>query len=347
MSRQAASAARKRVTLSDIALHIGVSAITVSRALRSPDKVSPAIREKVCHAVEELGYIPNRMASALASARTRVVGVSVPSLTNIVFNDVISAIYDVLLPRNYQVLLGNSHYSPQEEQRLIETLIAQGAEAMIVTGLDQTQQARRLLERAGLPVVQIMETGAEAIDLSVGFSQVDAGFDMTCHLLDAGYREVAFMGARMDPRTCRRMEGYKKAMEERGRVWRDKVVTTPQHSSVKLGADLLRELLSSNPKVDAVFCCNDDLAMGVIFEAQRAGLSIPGRLAVAGFNDLEAASSINPSLTTVATPRYAIGRTAAERLLARLEGEKAEAEGAAVGPASIDLGYRIVKRAST
>lgn len=342
MSKSTQRRARARITLDDVAKHVGVSAITVSRALRTPELVSAPVAEKIEQAVRELGYIPNRMASALASARTRVIGVAIPSLTNVVFVDVIQAIYDSVQPSGYQVLLGNFHYSPLDEERLVSTLIEQGAEALILTGLDQTRQTREIIHKARLPVVQIMETGSPAIDMNVGFSHFQAGYDLTRRLVAEGYRRVAFMGARMDPRTQRRMEGYKKAMDDQGLDWRDKLVTTPRRSTVKLGCELLRDLLARNVEVDALFCCNDDLAMGAIFEAQRMNVRVPGELAIAGFNDLEGADVVNPALTTVATPRYEMGKLAVEMILERLNHPDRPPR-----HAPVDLGYEIVIRQST
>lgn len=320
----------------------GVSAITVSRVLNQPEKVSPLMRDKVQQAVDELGYIPNRSASALASARSGVIGVAIPSLSNIVFNDVLRGIYDVAGPPGYQVLLADTHYSPMEEEKMVRILLTQSPEAMIVTGGDQTEITRKLLSRARIPVVQIMEAVEEPIDMNVGFSHRQAAFDMVSELLNRGYSKVAFIGARMDPRAQQRLVGYREAMDARGYSQRHLVVTSPRPTTIAIGGELLRSLMSlSGGECDAVFCCNDDLALGVLFEAQRMNLRIPDDMALCGFNDVEAAALVNPSLSSVHVPRYKMGTLATEMVLESLNGNEE------VAGKVVNSGYELKMRAST
>lgn len=331
-----------RVTLQDVAQFIGISAITVSRALHKPDKVSDSMRKKVDSAVQELGYIPNRAASALASAESRIVSLIIPSLANSVFAEVIRAVYNVLLPEGYQILLGNSHYSPLEEEKLIATFLEQNSDGIIVTGLDQTDYGQRLLRQSGIPVVQIMEVGENIIDMNVGFSHFQAAYDVTQLLIESGRKDIGFLGARMDPRAQRRLQGYKKALDDAGLFWRGKVSTTYQPSSVKLGGELLLDVLTNADKLDGIFCLNDDLAMGALFECQRSQIKVPDDLAIAGFNDLEPSACVNPALTTVSTPRFEMGEVAAQSLLQRMQGNISFNN-----PQIIDLGYKIITRQST
>ena len=213
---------------------------------------------------------PTRNARALASARANVVGVLVPSLTNNVFADVVRGIYDGLSDTDFQIQIGNTHYSGMEEERLLKVFLGQRPAALIVSGIDQTPAARRLLDGAGCPVVQIMESGPDPIDMMIGFSHLDGGRVATQHLIDVGYRRIGFIGARMDPRSQRRLAGYRAASEAAGIYDPRLVITTPIPSSVPLGRELLRDALAKTPKLDAVFCNNDDLALGVLFECNRA-----------------------------------------------------------------------------
>src|SRR5436190_6176117 len=150
MARGNSEGSRRRTTLSDVAARAGVSAVTASRALRNPDMVSLALRERVASAVRELAYVPNRLASALASARTRTVGVVVPSLTNGVFADYLRALHDAFVPAGFQLLVLNSRYSADEEEKAVGTLLGQHPEAMIVAGIDQSQRATELLAQSGV-----------------------------------------------------------------------------------------------------------------------------------------------------------------------------------------------------
>ena len=205
-----------RPTIADVAKLAGVGAITVSRALREPGLVSEDLRRQIAAAVKTLGYVPDTNARALASARANVVGVLVPSLTNNVFADVVRGIYDGLSDTDFQIQIGNTHYSGMEEERLLKVFLGQRPAALIVSGIDQTPAARRLLDGAGCPVVQIMETAPDPIDMMIGFSHLEGGRVATQHLIDVGYRRIGFIGARMDPRSQRRLAGYRRGDRGRG-----------------------------------------------------------------------------------------------------------------------------------
>jgi LacI family gluconate utilization system Gnt-I transcriptional repressor len=332
---------RRRTTLSDVAARAGVSAVTVSRALRYPEMVSPGLRERVAAAVRELAYVPNRLASALASAHTRTIGVVVPSLTNGVFADYLKALHDVFVPAGLHVVVSNSRYLVNDEEDVIATLLGQHPEAMIVAGIDQSPHARLLLEQAGIPVVQTMELTDDPIDINIGFSQRGAGYAATRYLLDRGFRRIGHIAARLDPRSRRRMEGYAWAMEEAGLEHARATATTPRASTVGLGAELLGEVLART-EIEALFCCNDDLALGALFECQRRGIRVPEDLAIIGFNDLEFCASAHPALSSVATPRYVMAAQAAEIVLDIIRGS-----GARPDPRRIDVGFSVVERAST
>jgi LacI family gluconate utilization system Gnt-I transcriptional repressor len=334
--------ARRRSKLSDVALKAGVSAVTVSRVLRKPEMVSRELRLRVEDAVRELAYVPNQLASALASARTHTIGVVIPSLTNGVFADYLRALHDVFLPPGFQVLVLNSRYVPEEEERAIATLLGQHPEAMILAGVDQSDGARRLLSRSGIPVVQTMELTDDPIDINIGFSQREAGYAATRYLLDLGYRRIGHVCARLDPRSRRRLEGYQRAMAETLIDFTRYVGTTPRPSTVGLGSKLFGDILERSPDLEAVFCCNDDLALGAMFECHRRGIGVPDGMAIVGFNDLEFCASAYPSLTSVATPRYEMGRRAAEIVIEIIRGS-----GARPQPARIDLGFSIRERQST
>ena len=329
-----------RPTIADVAKLAGVSAISVSRALREPERVSEELRRQIDAAVETLGYVPDPNARALASARADVIGVLVPSLTNNVFADVVRGIYDGLGDRRFQIQMGNTHYSGLEEERLLQVFLGQRPAALIVSGLDQTPSSRRLLEGAGCPVVQIMEIGDEPVDMMIGFSHFEGGRTATQHMIDRGYKRIGFIGARMDPRSQRRLAGYRAAVEAAGLYDPRLITTTPAPSSVSLGCELLREALARMPTLDAVFCNNDDLALGVLFECHRAAIDVPRTIGICGFNDLEMMHVAFPSVTTVRTPRYEIGRRAVTLALEKLAGNNVE-------PAVLDVGFDLKVREST
>ena len=331
----------RKTTLSDVAALADVSPITVSRALRDPEKVSPDARARITRAIAQLGYVPNPAARALASGRTDVVGVIIPSVSNNVFADVLRGIYDGLQDSPLGVQLGTTRYSPSTEEQLVRVFLSQQPAGLIVAGHDQSPAARALLQGADCPVVQIMEVGPQPIDLVVGLSHYQAARDGAQHLLDMGYRAPAFLGAQMDPRSQRRLAGFRDCLIAAGMGADDPVVTTPEPSSVSLGCRLFADLIAARPQTDAVLCNNDDLALGVLFEAQRRNIRIPDRLGICGFNDHEMMSAAEPPLTSVETDRYEMGRAAIRQIRDRLAG-RGHPRGHAV-----DLGYRLVPRAST
>jgi LacI family transcriptional regulator, gluconate utilization system Gnt-I transcriptional repressor len=329
-----------RPTIADVAKLAGVAAITVSRALREPGRVSQDLRRQIASAIDTLGYVPDPNARALASARADVIGVLVPSLTNNVFADVVRGIYDGLSDTGFQIQIGNTHYSGMEEERLLQVFLGQRPAALIVSGIDQTPGARRLLDDAGCPIVQIMETGPDPVDMMIGFSHFDGGAAATRHLVEAGYRRIGFVGARMDPRSQRRLAGYRAAVQAAGLYDPRLVITTPIPSSVSLGRELFRDALAKMPTLDAVFCNNDDLALGVLFECHRASIKVPETIGIAGFNDLDMMQVAFPSITSVRTYRYEIGRRAVAMVRARIDG-------GTIDEPLVDLGFELRIREST
>jgi LacI family transcriptional regulator, gluconate utilization system Gnt-I transcriptional repressor len=329
-----------RVTLEDVARNVGVSSITVSRAFRRPDKVVKDVRERILNAALAMGYVHNRVASSLASAHSSIISVLVPSLRNTVFVDTLSAIEQVLHPKGYQILLGISNYSSEEEESLIRAHLAFNPDGVLLTGISYRETTRRLLEKAKVPVVHMMELADWEGAHSVGFSQEAAGRAMTEHLIRQGRKRIAFVASQLDSRTLARGRGYRDALTRAGMYESQRELLVPDPSSVALGGILLERLMKQAPDVDAVFFCNDDLALGGLFECTRRGIRVPEQLAIGGFNDLPACASTFPSLTSVATPRFEIGKQSAAMMLNLVEGRP-------VAKARIDLGFELIPRQST
>ena len=329
-----------RATMRDVADRAGVGAITVSRFFTDPSTVSASLATRIEQAVRELGYVPNRIAGGLASAGARVIPVIVPSLANAVYANIIQGIHDVLIPQGYQILLGPTGFSLAEEEALVTTSLGWSPQGIILTGVDHTPHARRLLLSARIPIVETMELGESPLDINVGFSHVQAGYAMTERLITLGYRHIAFAGARLDQdvRAMRRCEGYLAALR-RHKLPTDLVLRFPTPTKYEQGAKALEWLLVQRPQIDAVFCHHDVLAVGVLLECQRKNVEVPRRLAVAGFNGLDISAAVIPRLTTVVSPRYRIGQLAAELLLRRLKGEAVDRR--------VDVGFEIIEREST
>lgn len=334
------SRASGRITLDDVALSAGVSRITASRALRGERSVGAELVTRVIQAAETLGYVPDPAARALASARSQTVVVLIPLLSNNLFVDLLEAVHRALHPAGYQILIGVTHYRPEEEEALLESYLTHRPAGLLVTGFDRTARCRDLIERSGVPCVHLMETSRDPALHCVGFSQTQAGRAMTQHLLDIGRRRIAFAAAQLDPRVLQRLEGYRQALGAAGRHDPALEWLNPQPSSLALGAQLLEQNLQAHPDVDAIFFCNDDLAQGGLLAALRLGIAVPQRLAIAGFNDLAGSDQMWPPLTTIRTPRVEIGESAAAMLLQLMRGE-------AVTHSCVDVGWQLVRRQST
>jgi LacI family gluconate utilization system Gnt-I transcriptional repressor len=329
-----------KIRLTEVAKLAGVSPITASRFFRNPEALSSGKRARVESAANELGYVPNLAARALASQRTEVIGVLIPSLTNNVFSDVLRGIYDALDGSRYSIQLANTRYSIFQEEKLLRLFLAQKPTGLIVTGINQTAESRSIMESVACPIVQIMETGPSPIDMMIGFSHYEAAKAGISHLLEQGYRRIGFLGARMDPRVQRRLEGYQAAMSDADLFDPRHIVATATPSSVTLGGTLFGDLLAKAPDVEAVFCGNDDIALGALFECQRRHMAVPEQMAIVGFNDLEFMSTAVPTLTSVRTNRYEMGRNAAMMLIEAVEGRRPEQP-------VVDLGFSVMKRQSS
>lgn len=330
----------KAITLKDVAAAAGVSVITASRALRTPEIVSEKVRLRVQKAVDELGYAPNQAARALASATTSIIGVIIPSITNLVFTDLLRGVYDAVEGTPYQVQLGNTRYTTRKEEELLRVFAAQRPAGLIISGIDQTEPARAILESFGCPIVQIMDISPNPIDMMIGFDHREAGRTATRHLLEKGYRRIGFIGARMDPRAQRRLQGYTDVLTQAGLYDEVLVYTTAHHSSVTLGSQMFSDFLGLVPDADAVFCNNDDMALGALFECQRRRIRVPEQFGIMGYNDLEYSASSMPSLSSVRTFRYDMGYRALEMVIAAARGERPD-------PPIIDLGFELKARQST
>lgn len=326
----------------DVARAAGVSAITVSRVLKTPDKVSPETREKVKEAMAAVGYIRNLVAGSLASARSQVIGVVVPTITNSLFADTVEGLTNVIRPHGYQTIIGSTRYNIEEEEDIVRAFLGQRVEAMVLTGTTHSEATREMLLRAPAPVIEMWAMTDNPIDTVIGFSNFEAARQMTAHLIGRGYRQIAYLGGltKNNDRTSQRLAGYEMALSEAGLTFPDSY----KRSSVfdfREGGRAIRSLLEAHPEIDAVFAASDVLAVGAIQECTRRGWAVPDRVAIAGLDDSIIAQEMVPPLTTVRIPRYHIGEVIGNELLRRLHDPGGEANRV------IDLGFEIITRTST
>jgi LacI family gluconate utilization system Gnt-I transcriptional repressor len=323
---------KRRPTLQDIADRVGATKMTVSRCMRTPDSVSAGLRERIFAVAEQLGYIPNRAPDLLSKSTSRSIGVLVPSLTNQVFADVLVGVEAITEPAGYHLMLSHYAYSEQLEERSLASLLSYNVDAVILSDSRHTPRSRRMLETAGIPCVEIMDSLTAPIHDAVGFDNIAAARDMVSEMIRRGRRRIVYLAVRLDERTRQREQGYREAMEAHGLA--PLTLQRTQRSSYSVGAALMAEVLVEHHDVDGLFCTNDDVAVGAYFECLRRGVAVPQRIAIAGFHGHDVGQVMSPRLASVVTPREAIGRQAAQLLLAHIQGEVSEER-------IIDLGYRI------
>lgn len=307
---------KQRPTLQNIADQVGVTKMTVSRYLRDPNKVSQSVGIKIAKAVEELGYVPNRAPDILSKAKSYSIGVLVPSLTNQVFSETLRGIESVIEPQGYQAMLAHYGYSKNVEEKRIETLLSYNVDGMILSESYHTERSKRMLKATGIPVVEIMDSASPPLQQAVGFDNTKASASITRLLIEKGRKRTVYLAARMDERTKQKIAGYQQAMQQAG--LEPLVVSTKDASSYTVGADLTRIAKQKYPDLDGIYCTNDDLAIGALFECLRQGIEVPKDISVVGFHGHNITSVVSPTLATVITPREEIGVIAAQCLLERI-----------------------------
>ena len=304
--------AHRPLTLRDVSEASGVSEMTVSRVLRNRADVSPATRDKVLAAAKALGYVPNKIAGALASQRVNLVGVIIPSLANMVFPEVLSGISDGLSETGLQPVFGASDYQAEREEHVIYEMLSWRPSGMIVAGLEHTDASRAMLSNAGIPIVEIMDIDGDPIDAMVGISHRRAGREMAQTILAAGYRRIGFMGTKMpdDHRARKRVEGFTTALQEAG----VELAATEHYaggSSMAKGREMTKAILDRVPDLDFLYYSNDMIGAGGLLYCLDQGLDVPGRIGLAGFNGLELLDGLRMRLATTDACRFKIGQQAA------------------------------------
>lgn len=329
-----ATTAARPPTLHDVAREAGVSLITASRALSNPSVVSPKTLERVRDAVLKTGYIPNLLAGGLKSKRSMTIAALVPVISVPQFLPTVQALQETLDGAGYQLILGQSGYDHAREEKLVDTMIGRRPDGIVVAGLLHSARAREKLKRLGLPVVETWDLSERPVDMMVGFSHLKVGSAVAGYFLSKGWTRVGIATAD-DSRAAQRREGFLAVV---GRDVPTAIVPAP--SNVERGRHAVAELLAKEPKLQAVMCSSDGMAQGVMVEAAARGLRVPQDLAVCGFGDADFAAHLHPALTTVHIDAADIGRLAAQLIVDRCNGKLVEQP-------VIDIGFRIVERAST
>ncbi len=317
---------RKRsqlVRVADIARAVGVSGATVSRALTRTGPVSDRVLRQIEAAAIELGYVPNGAARALASRKSRTIGAIIPTLENLGFASGAEAVQRCVMEAGYSFLVASTGYDPSREFAHVRSFAAHGVDGIMLVGSSRDAAVTDFLRVQQIPYV-ITWTLADARTPSVGFDNCEAARRLAVHLLDLGHRQIGVIAGRTyrNDRAAARVTGIRKALAERDLALpQEHLLERPYR--IAEGQLALRALIATEQPPTAIICGNDQLAFGALIECGRQGIAVPRQLSIAGFDDLEFASQIVPSLTTVHVPAEEIGRRAAEYLLARIAGGSA------------------------
>ncbi|MFP4273541.1 MAG: LacI family DNA-binding transcriptional regulator [Paracoccaceae bacterium] len=310
---------KRPLTLRDVSEASGVSEMTVSRVLRNRGDVSPATREKVLLAAKRLGYVPNKIAGALASQRVNLVAVIIPSLGNMVFPEVLTSIGRALEGTELQPVVGVTDYLPDKEERVLYEMLSWRPSGIIVAGLEHTEPSRAMLRAAGIPVVEIMDVDGTPVDSMVGISHRRAGREMGRAILKEGYRRIGFMGTKMplDHRARKRFEGLVEVLAKGGVELADQEFYSGGSALAK-GREMTRAMLQRTPDLDFLYYSNDLIGAGGLLWLLEQGIGIPGQVGIAGFNGVELLQGLPRQLATMDACRAEIGRIAAEIITRRV-----------------------------
>ncbi|NNE52785.1 MAG: LacI family DNA-binding transcriptional regulator [Sulfitobacter sp.] len=315
---------RSAPTLDDVARAAGVSTATVSRCLNTPDRVVESTRQKVMQAVEALGYTPNFGARVMAAKRTFTIGAIIPTMENAIFARGLQAFQEALRERGYTLLVSSSAYRPDVEEEQVRSLVARGADGLLLIGHDRDPAIYDYLNQQKVPVM-IAWTFSEAEHRpSIGFDNRASMEALATEVLKLGHRRIGVISGitKGNDRARQRVEGICNALENSG-LDPDSLTISETTYGIESGAEALDKLLEKDPHLTAVICGNDVLAAGALRRARERGIDVPGQLSITGFDDIELARIVVPALTTVHVPHREMGRKAASGLIDMVENKNA------------------------
>jgi LacI family gluconate utilization system Gnt-I transcriptional repressor len=312
-------APRKHPTLNDVAEIVGVSPSTVSRAMSSPRRVSKRTREQIEAAVKKIGFVPNLLASGVASNRSNIIAFVVPTISLVMFNESVQIIVSELSDAGYRALLMYGRRTRAEMDKVMNDVLSLRPDGVILMGADLSESARESLTRRRLPVVEVWDMPEDPIDMVAGFSHKQVGKMIGEYLLRRGYQRPMLIWA-----TGTRAVTMQEALSY---VYVHAGLPPPTARAVKFPPDFndgregMRAALAEPTRPDVVVCLSDWAAHGAIVEARHQNQRIPQDVAVMGFGDLDFSSQLEPPLTTVRINQAQLAHAASECLLQRIRGE--------------------------
>jgi DNA-binding LacI/PurR family transcriptional regulator len=331
----------QNVTLKDVAAALGMSTMTVSRAINDRPNVDAETKKKVKDLAAQMGYTPNLVAKSLVSSRTYTIGVVIPEISHSFFPEVVRGIEEVTNTRNYQIFLTNTSENFEKEKAVIAALRAKQVDGILVsttlTSKDTGFYAS--LAASGLPVV-FFDRGIKDVGIScVGVNDKSATQQVTEHLINLGYTRIAYLsGPKLVSIGKERFAGFMEAMAQHN-LSVDPSLVIENGFNEKGGYHAMQQLLTLPGRPRAVVAVNDPVAIGAMSAIREAGLRIPEDIAIVGFTNDIRASLMQPPLTTVNQPAYEVGRKAASKLIKMIDNPEEPVE-------NVELIARLVVRES-
>jgi LacI family transcriptional regulator, repressor for deo operon, udp, cdd, tsx, nupC, and nupG len=311
----------RKPRIGDVAKRAGVSTATVSRTLATPERVKPNTRDAVMRAVRETGYVLNLAARNLRTSRTQAILAVVPDVSNVFFSQVLRGISDTLRRHRYSLIIADTGNDPERERDHAEFVQAGRVDGLLLLN-GRLLQSAEIKRRHQVPTVSLGERIPGSLLPHVETANRDAARAMTQYLLKLGHRRIGYVaGPPCNVLEHDRFTGYRDALAAGG-IEHDPELVRPGDFSIRTGEAAAAAYLALPRLPDAVFACNDAMAMGLIRGFTAAGVAVPGTVSIAGFDDIEFAAAYNPALTTVHQSRAEIGARAAAMLVDLIEGRQ-------------------------
>lgn len=303
-------------TLEDVASYAGVSTATISRCINDPGKVAKPTRKRIEHAIQKLGYTPNFGGRMLASNKTHIVGAVIPSMANAMFSNGIQAFQERLSENGITLLIASSGYNPDQEYQQVQSLLASGVGGLLLIGADRPQKTVKLIKQRKLPYVISWIYHDDKKRYYAGFDNHAAMYKLAKLVINYGHKNIAIISgdSKTNDRALNRIIGIKDAIAERSdTVTLVDLIETEYR--VETGGNAFDQVMSKPIKPSVIMCGNDVLAAGAIVRARQRGIRVPEDVSITGFDDLNLASVVTPTLTTVRVPHFEMGKSAATLLL--------------------------------
>ena len=335
---------KHKISIFDIAKKSGYSTSTVSRTISKPLSVSNKAREKINKIIKKTGYVHNSLAGGLKSGKSGFVIAIIPTLRVSLFSDYIWGIKEELRKNGFQLLIGVTNYNLETEEDLIRKFLSYKPEGFIIVGTQHTQSSTSMLLSSKLPIIETWNITDKPLDIVVGFSNFNAGHQITDYIISLNYKNIAFATPleshmKTENRSKRRLNGYLSRMKEANLPITIFHYTKPMSHKV-CGQEIYSQYKKLQKKIDCIICGSEVSGSGLLSEFLFKKINVPKKIGIAAVGNAEITSLVHPQLTTMDFKVYEIGIIAATNLVAKIKGEKTKKR-------IIDVGIELIKGGST